>query len=37
VIIWPLRSGEKGGLFMSLTFPNGQVLDELAFRNRNKQ
>jgi len=37
VVIWPLRSGEKGGLFMSLTLPNGQVLDELAFRNRNKQ
>jgi hypothetical protein len=37
VIIWPLRSGEKGGLFISLTLPNGQILDELAFRNRNKQ
>jgi Family of unknown function (DUF6152) len=37
VIVWPLRSGEKGGLFMSLTLPNGQVLDEAAFRNRNKQ
>jgi hypothetical protein len=37
VIIWPLRSGEKGGLFISLTLPNGQTLDEMAFRNRNKQ
>jgi hypothetical protein len=37
VIIWPLRSGEKGGLFMSLTFPDGRMLDEAAFRNRNKQ
>jgi hypothetical protein len=37
VVVWPLRSGEKGGLFMSLTLPNGQVLDEAAFRNRNKQ
>jgi hypothetical protein len=37
VIIWPLRSGEKGGLFISLTLPNGQILDEMAFRNRNKQ
>jgi hypothetical protein len=37
VIIWPLRSGEKGGLFMSLTLPSGQTLDEAAFRNRNKQ
>jgi len=37
VIIWPLRSGEKGGLFISLTLPNGQVLDELAFRNRKQQ
>ncbi len=37
VVIWPLRNGEKGGLFMSVTLSNGQVLDELAFRNRNKQ
>jgi hypothetical protein len=37
VIIWPLRSGDKGGLFISLTLPNGQVLDELAFRNRKQQ
>jgi hypothetical protein len=37
VIVWPLRNGEKGGLFMSVTLANGQVLDELAFRNRNKQ
>jgi hypothetical protein len=37
VIIWPLRNGDKGGLFMSVTLANGQVLDELAFRNRNKQ
>jgi hypothetical protein len=32
VVIWPLRSGEKGGLFISLTLPDGQVLDEAAFR-----
>jgi uncharacterized protein DUF6152 len=37
VIVWPLRSGDKGGLFMSLTFPDGRMLDEAAFRNRNKQ
>jgi hypothetical protein len=37
VVIWPLRSGDKGGLFMSLTFPDGRMLDEAAFRNRNKQ
>jgi uncharacterized protein DUF6152 len=37
VIVWPLRSGDKGGLFMSLTFPDGRTLDEAAFRNRNKQ
>ena len=37
VVIWPLRSGDKGGLFMSLQFPDGRVLDEAAFRNRNKQ
>jgi len=32
VVTWPLRSGEKGGLFISLTLPNGQILDEAAFR-----
>jgi hypothetical protein len=37
VVIWPLRSGEKGGLFISLTLPDGQVLDEAAFRHRPKQ
>jgi Family of unknown function (DUF6152) len=37
IIIWPLRSGEKGGLFISLTLANGQVLDEAAFRNLRKQ
>ena len=26
VVIHPLRSGEKGGSFMSLTLPNGQTL-----------
>ncbi len=36
VVIWPLRSGEKGGLFISLTFPDGRVLDEAAFRQRPK-
>lgn len=36
VVIWPLRSGEKGGLFISLTLPDGQVLDEAAFRHRAK-
>jgi Family of unknown function (DUF6152) len=36
VVIWPLRSGEKGGLFISLTLPNGQILDEAAFRHRAK-
>jgi Family of unknown function (DUF6152) len=37
VVIWPLRSGEKGGLFISLTLPSGQILDEAAFRNLRKQ
>jgi len=32
IMFWPLRSGEKGGLFISLTLANGQVLDEAAFR-----
>jgi len=32
IMFWPLRSGEKGGLFISLTLPDGQVLDEAAFR-----
>lgn len=36
VVLWPLRSGEKGGLFISLKFPDGRVLDEAAFRNRSK-
>lgn len=35
VVIWPLRSGEKGGLFISLTLPDGSTLDEAAFRHRN--
>ena len=37
VVIWPLRSGEKGGLFISLTLPDGSTLDETAFRHRPKQ
>jgi hypothetical protein len=32
IMFWPLRSGDKGGLFISLTLANGQVLDEEAFR-----
>ena len=36
VVIWPLRSGEKGGLFISLTLPDGSTLDEAAFRHRPK-
>ncbi len=36
IVIWPLRSGEKGGLFITLTLANGQVLDEAAFRNLRK-
>ena len=28
VVIHPLRSGEKGGSFMSLTLPNGQTLSD---------
>ncbi|HXX19736.1 MAG TPA: DUF6152 family protein [Candidatus Acidoferrum sp.] len=37
VVIWPLRSGEKGGLFISLTLPDGSTLDEAAFRHHPKQ
>jgi len=37
VEFWPLRSGEKGGLFISLTRADGQVLDEEAFRQASKQ
>ena len=37
VVIWPLRSGEHGGLFISLTTPDGSTLDEAAFRHRPKQ
>jgi Family of unknown function (DUF6152) len=36
VVIWPLRSGDKGGLFISLRFPDGRVLEEAAFRERPK-
>jgi hypothetical protein len=32
IMFWPLRSGEKGGLFISLTLPSGQVLTEAAFK-----
>ena len=28
VVIHPLRSGEKGGSFMSLTLPSGQTLSD---------
>ncbi|HTT01652.1 MAG TPA: DUF6152 family protein [Steroidobacteraceae bacterium] len=28
VVIHPLRSGEKGGSFLSLTLPNGQTLSD---------
>lgn len=37
IMYWPLRSGDKGGLFISLTLPDGQVLDEAAFRQAAKQ
>lgn len=37
IMFWPLRSGEKGGLFIALTLANGQVLDEAAFRSAEKQ
>jgi len=32
IMFWPLRSGEKGGLFISLTRVDGQVLTEPAFK-----
>lgn len=32
VTFWPLKSGEKGGLFKTLTLPSGQELSEAAFR-----
>jgi len=32
VTFWPLKSGEKGGLFKTLTLANGQELSEAAFR-----
>jgi hypothetical protein len=37
IMFWPLRSGEKGGLFIALTLPGGQTLDEAAFRSAEKQ
>lgn len=36
VVVWPLRNGEKGGLFISLKFPDGRTLDEAAFRHLTK-
>jgi hypothetical protein len=32
ISFWPLKNGEKGGLFLSLKFDNGQMLYEQAFR-----
>ncbi len=32
ITFWPLKSGEKGGLFLSLKQANGQMLYEQAFR-----
>jgi Family of unknown function (DUF6152) len=37
IMFWPLRNGDKGGLFIALTLPDGQVLDEAAFRSAEKQ
>ncbi|MGC2332341.1 MAG: DUF6152 family protein [Candidatus Acidiferrales bacterium] len=37
VMFWPLRNGDKGGLFIALTLANGQALDEAAFRSAEKQ
>jgi hypothetical protein len=37
IMFWPLRSGDKGGLFISLTTASGQVLDEAAFRQAAKE
>jgi len=36
VTFFPLKSGEKGGLFKILTLENGQVLMEAAFNQRRK-
>lgn len=32
ISFWPLKSGERGGLFLSLRLANGQMLYEQAFR-----
>jgi hypothetical protein len=32
IMFWPLRSGEKGGLFITLTRADGQVFTEAAFK-----
>jgi hypothetical protein len=37
IMFWPLRSGEKGGLFISLTRADGQVFTEEAFKQAVKQ
>jgi hypothetical protein len=36
IIIHPLRSGEKGGSFVSVTLPDGSVLAEPAYRGPSK-
>jgi hypothetical protein len=36
VTFYPLKSGEKGGLFKILTLENGQVLSEAAFNQPRK-
>lgn len=36
VTFYPLKSGEKGGLFKILTLENGQVLSEAAFNQPHK-
>ena len=36
IIIHPLRSGEKGGSFVSVTLPDGSVLSEPAYRGPSK-
>jgi len=32
IVIHPLRNGDKGGSFLSVTLPNGEVLTDPAYR-----
>jgi Family of unknown function (DUF6152) len=36
ISVHPLRSGEKGGRFLSVKFPDGRVLTDFGYQDQNK-